>query len=139
MDTPKVIFNALKTDGGHAFSGKVTFNRVTLNEGHGMRSNGFTAPIAGHYKFSFSANGGLEIYGKDTWVHVLKNGRKLANWSIGDSDNNQWSDGNNISHDWIWKLNKNDKVTFEVQRGTYLSGLPRAPVNFNGQLVLVEA
>lgn len=88
-----------------------------------MRSNGFTAPIAGHYKFSFSANGG----------------RKLANWSIGDSDNNQWSDGNNISHDWIWKLNKNDKVTFEVQRGTYLSGLPRAPVNFNGQLVLVEA
>ena len=74
-----------------------------------------------------------------TWVHVLKNGRKLANWSIGDSDNNQWSDGNNISHDWIWKLNKNDKVTFEVQRGTYLSGLPRAPVNFNGQLVLVEA
>ena len=123
MDTPKVIFNALKTDGGHAFTGEVTFNRVTLNEGNGMRSNGFTAPIAGHYKFSFSANGG----------------RKLANWSIGDSDNNQWSDGNNISHDWIWKLNKNDKVTFEVQRGTYLSGLPRAPVNFNGQLVLVEA
>ena len=43
---PKIIFNAEKTDGEFAFTGLITFNRVTLNVGNAMSSDGFVAPIA---------------------------------------------------------------------------------------------
>ena len=76
MDTPKVIFNALKTDGGHAFTGEVTFNRVTLNEGNGMRSNGFTAPIAGHIINPFRQMVDLKYMGK---IHGYMFSRMVAN------------------------------------------------------------
>ena len=109
---PKIIFNSEKTDGGNAFTGKITFNQITLNVGNAMSPDGFVAPIAGHYKMSFSAMGGLGKYGINTYVKVSKNG-SFAFW-IGDSNNGKWSDGNNLSYDWIWKLNKGDKVTFEV-------------------------
>ena len=131
-----VLFNAEKTNGGNAFNGKITFNQITLNVGNAMSSDGFVAPIAGHYKMSFSAMGGYEKYGINTYVRVYKNGS--WEFSIGDSNNGKWSDGNNISHDWIWKLNKGDKVTFEVSSTSYLRARSDYPVNFNGELVFVE-
>ena len=71
-----VIFNALKTNGGDAFTGNIDFNEITLNVGNGMNSDGFVAPLDGFYKFSFSAMGGFEKYGIDTLVDVFKNGAK---------------------------------------------------------------
>ena len=48
----------MKTDGGKAFTGDIKFNDVTPNIGAAM--NGpegiFRAPVAGYYKFSFSAS-----------------------------------------------------------------------------------
>ena len=133
---PKIIFNAEKTDGEFAFTGLITFNRVTLNVGNAMSSDGFVAPIAGHYKMSFSAMGGIGKYGINTYVKVSKNG-SLAFW-IGDRNNAKESDGNNISHDWIWMLNKGDKVTFRVVSDSYLRAQPSVPLNLNGELVFVE-
>ena len=101
-----------------------------------MSSDGFVAPIAGHYKLSFSAEGGIEKYGINTYVGVYKNGSFA--FRFGDSNNGKWSDGNNISHDWIMKLNKGDKVTFEVDSESFLQAWSLHPVNFNGELVFVE-
>jgi len=131
-----VLFNAEKTNGGLAFNGKITFNQITLNVGNAMSSDGFVAPIAGHYKMSFSAHGGVGKHGINTYVGVYKN-RSWAFW-IGDSNNGKENDGNSISYDWIWKLNKGDKVTFRVPSNSYLRADSRAPVNFNGELVFVE-
>merc|ERR1719222_911407 len=136
LQVPKIIFNSEKTDGGNAFTGKITFNQITLNVGNAMSSDGFVAPIAGHYKMSFSAMGGIHKYGINTWVGVYKNGS--WEFSIADGNNAKESDGNNISHDWIWKLNKGDKVTFEVHSTSYLRATSVFPVNFNGELVFVE-
>ena len=100
---PKVIFNAIKTDGEFASTRstrKIVFNEVTLNVGNAMSSDGFVAPIAGHYRLSFSAIGAFEKKGINTWVHVYKNGSEQFN--IGDSNDGKQSDDNNISHNWIW-------------------------------------
>ena len=139
-----MIFNALKTDGGAAFAGKIVFNELTLNEGNGMTSDGFVAPVNGYYKFSFSAMSGLKKWGLFTYVKVYKN--ESGKFSIGDSNEGEKSDGNSLSHDWIWKLNMGDKVSFSVQPvkdigddyECYLRADSDCPVNFNGQLVLVE-
>ena len=131
-----VLFNAEKMDGGDAFNGKITFNRITLNVGNAMSSDGFVAPIAGHYKMSFSAQGGFGKYGIYTWVHIHKNGSFA--FSFGDSNKDKDSEGDNISYDWIMKLNKDDKVTFEVYSKYYLCATSYVPVNFNGELVFVE-
>ena len=133
---PKIIFNAEKTDGEFAFTGLITFNRVTLNVGNAMSSDGFVAPIAGHYKLSFSAVGGWEKHGINTYVWVSKNGSRA--FRISDSNDGSGSHGNNISHDWIWKLNKGDKVTLRVVSDSYLRAQPSVPLNFNGELVFVE-
>ena len=129
-----MIFNALKTNGGLAFSGKVIFNELTLNEGNGMKSDGFVAPVDGYYKFSFSAMSGYEKWGLFTYVQVYMNESWI--FSIGDSNDGKRSDGNNMSHDWIWKLSIGDKVSLTVRN--YLRAQKTFPVNFNGQLVLVE-
>ena len=54
----------MKTDGGKAFTGDIKFNDVTPNIGAAM--NGpegiFRAPVAGYYKFSFSASSGYKKY-----------------------------------------------------------------------------
>ena len=136
---PKVIFNAIKTDGEFASTRstrKIVFNEVTLNVGNAMNSDGFVAPIAGHYRFSFSAIGTLAKFELNTWVHVYKNG--ILDMYIGDSNDGVRSDGNNISHNWIWQLNKGDKVSFQVDRESVLHAGPTTPVNFNGELVFVE-
>ena len=112
MNTPKIIFNAQKTDGGDAFTGQIIFNEVTLNVGNGMNSDGFVAPIAGFYQFSFSAMGGLHKFGISTSASVDKNG--VYQFDIADSNTDDSSDGNNISHNWIWKLNKGDEVTLRA-------------------------
>ena len=138
LSTPRVIFNAEKTDGGNAFTGKISFNRVTLNVGSGMSSDGFVAPYDGHYKMSFSAVGGWGKYGTfKTYVKVIKNGSFV--FSIADYNNATSSHGNNISHDWIMELKKGDKLTFEVISMSYLRADSNVPVNFNGQLVLAES
>ena len=134
-----MIFNALKTNGGKAFTGKIVFNELTLNEGNGMKSDGFVAPVNGFYKFSFSAMSGLKKWGLITNVWVYKN--ESWKFAISDSNNGKWSDGNNISHDWIWKLSIGDKVSFKVKETgaeTYLRADATNPVNFNGQLVFVD-
>ena len=142
MKTEKIIFNAFKTNGGNAFKGKIIFNNVTLNVGNGFNSadGTFRAPISGHYKFAFSAIGGIggdDTTGIDTWVEVYKSGSH--EFSIGDSNNGYYSDGNNISYDWIWSLNRGDTVSLKVYGGeSYLSSTSHRPVNFNGQLVFVE-
>ena len=119
-----------------AFNGKITFNQITLNVGNAMSPDGFVAPIAGHYKMSFSAQGGFGKYGIYTWVHIHKNGTFA--FSFGDSNKDKESEGNNISYDWIWKLNKDDKVTFIVLNNSYLGAHSDFPLNFNGELVFVE-
>ena len=134
-----MIFNALKTDGGDTFTGKVIFNELTLNEGNGMKSDGFVAPVNGYYKFSFSAMSGYEKWGLYTYVRVYKN--ESWEFSIGDSNDGPQSDGNNMSHDWIWKLNIGDKISFRVHSEVgewYLRAGERNPVNFNGHLLSVE-
>ena len=128
---PKVIFNAQKTDGGDEFNGNITFNDVTLNVGKGMSSDGFVAPIDGHYRLSFSAIGTMNKYELSTWVKVYKN--EVMAMYIGDSNECKKSDGNNISHNWIWKLNKGDTVSFEVNSESYLRSFLTEPVNFNGE------
>ena len=133
-----MIFNAEKTDGGDAFTGIIRFNRVTLNEGSGMSDLVFTAPIAGHYKMSFSAMSGYKKYGTSTYVGVYLNLDSLVFW-IADDNDGRWSDGNNISHDWIMKLKEGDKLHFVVKSGSYLLAKSGHPVNFNGQLVFAEA
>ena len=130
-----MIFNALKSDGGYAFTGKVVFNKLTLNEGNGMKSDGFVAPVNGYYKFSFSAMSGMEKKGLFTYVKVYKN--ESRKFEIGDSNEGEKSDGNNMSHDWIWKLSTGDKVSLTVSDG-YLRAGTDCLLNFNGQLVLVE-
>ena len=85
---------------------------------------------------SFSANGGWEKHGINTYVWVSKNGSRA--FRISDSNDGSESHGNNISHDWIWKLNKGDKVTFEVDSECYLTADSITPVNFNGELVSVD-
>ena len=134
-----MIFNALKTDGGDTFTGKVIFNEFTLNEGNGMKSDGFVAPVNGYYKFSFSAMSGYGTKGLFTYVKVHKN--ESWEFSIGDSNDGPQSDGNNMSHDWIWKLNIGDKISFRVHSEVgecYLRAGERNPVNFNGHLLSVE-
>ena len=132
-----MIFNAEKTDGGDAFNGKISFNRVTLNEGSGMSYDGFVAPIAGHYKMSFlAAVYGWGKYG-ETGVRVLKNGSRVF-WNA-DYNNASSSHGNQISHDWIMELKRGDKVSFEVGHGSYLFATSKVPLNFKGQLVSVES
>ena len=107
-----------------------------------MKSDGFVAPVNGYYKFSFSAMSGCKKWGHFTYVQVLKN--ELWEFSIADSNNGKWRDGNNMSHDWIWKLNMGDKVSFSVQPvirddyQCYLRASPLLPVNFNGHLLSVE-
>ena len=137
LSTPRVIFNAEKTDGGIAFTGKISFNRVTLNVGSGMSSDGFVAPYDGHYKMSFSAVGSFYKEGIYTWVKVQKNGSRVF-W-IADGNDARSSHGNQISHDWIMELKKGDKLTFEVHSRSYLTADSIVPVNFNGQLVLAES
>ena len=104
MNTPKIIFNAQKTDGGDAFTGQIIFNEVTLNVGNGMNSDGsgFVAPIAGFYQFSFSAMGGLDKFGINTSASVDKNG--VYQFDIADSNTDDSSDGNNISHNWTYDI-----------------------------------
>ena len=120
-----------------AFNGNIIFNEVTLNLGNAMSSDdGFVVPISGHYRLSFSAIGAFEKKGINTWVHVYKNGSKQFN--IGDSNDGKQSDGNNISHNWIWYLNKGDKVSLEVNTFSYLRATWDNPLNFNGELVFVE-
>ena len=119
-----------------AFNGNVIFNDVTLNVGNAMSSDGFVAPIAGHYRLSFLAIGAFEKKGINTWVHVYKNGSEQ--FKIGDSNDGKQSDGNNISHNWIWYLNKGDKVSLEVNTFSYLRATWDNPLNFNGELVFVE-
>ena len=136
LSTPRVIFNAEKTDGGIAFTGKISFNRVTLNVGSGMSSDGFVAPYDGHYKMSFSAVGSFYKKWIYTWVKVQKNGSRVF-W-IADGNDARSSHGNNISHDWIMELKKGDKLTFELFNMSYLRADSNVPVNFNGQLVSVE-
>ena len=135
-----MIFNALKTDGGAAFAGKIVFNELTLNEGNGMTSDGFVAPVNGYYKFSFSAMSGLKKWGLFTYVKVYKN--ESGKFSIGDSNEGEKSDGNSLSHDWIWKLNMGDKVSLKAEdtsgRKCYLRADTDCPVNFNGHLLSVE-
>ena len=129
-----MIFNALKTNGGSKFTGKIIFNESTLNEGNGMKSDGFVAPVNGYYKFSFSAMSGTEKKGLFTYVKVYKN--ESRKFYFGDTNDGPQSDGNNMSHDWIWKLSIGDKVSLTVRN--YLRAQKTFPVNFNGQLVLVE-
>ena len=105
-----------------------------------MKSDGFVAPVDGFYKFSFSTMSGINKFGLFTYVRVYKN----TSWefSIGDSNEGEKSDGNSLSHDWIWKLNMGDKVSLKAEdtsgRKCYLRADTDCPVNFNGQLVLVE-
>jgi len=84
--------------------------------------------------------GGHGKSGIDTWVDVYKNG-SYAFW-FGGSNTDKEVDGNNIynniSRDWIWKLNKDDKVTFIVLNNSYLGAHSDFPLNFNGELVFVE-
>ena len=104
-----------------------------------MTSDGFVAPVNGYYKFSFSAMSGYEKWGLFTSVWVYKN--ESWKFAIADSNEGPKSDGNNMSHDWIWKLSIGDKVSFEVydSKGeNYLRADTICPVNFNGQLVLVD-
>ena len=136
-----MIFNALKTDIGIAFTGKIIFNELTLNEGNGMKSDGFVAPVNGFYKFSFSAMSGYQKYGLYTYVRVYKT--ESWEFSIGDSNEGEQSDGNNMSHTWIWKLSMGDKVSFLVhsvkgEYECYLRADTYHPVNFNGHLLSVE-
>ena len=121
-----------------AFNGNIIFNEVTLNLGNAMSSDGdgFVVPISGHYRLSFSAMGGFEKTGINTWVHVRKNGNN--EFEFGDSNDGPKSDGNNISHNWIWYLNKGDKVSLEVNTFSYLRATRAHPLNFNGELVFVE-
>ena len=109
---------------------------MTLNVGNGMNSDGFVVPIAGHYRLSFSAIGALGKYLINTAVSVGKNG--AYEFSILDSSKGNTSDGNSISHNWIWKLNKGDRVSLFVSRRSYLTATSNSPLNFNGQLVLVD-
>ena len=104
-----------------------------------MKSDGFVAPVNGYYKFSFSAMSGYGKYGLFTYVDVHKNGSWI--FSFGDSNDGEKSDGNSMSHDWILKLGIGEKVSFNVHSDhgeCYLRSHPQHPVNFNGQLVLVE-
>ena len=101
-----------------------------------MSPDGFVAPITGHYRLSFSGMGGFEKTGINTWVHVRKNGKN--EFEFGDSNDGPKSDGNNISHNWIWYLNKGDKVSLEVNTFSYLRATRAHPLNFNGELVFVE-
>ena len=80
--------------------------------------------------------GGLEKHGIDTYVSVYKMGEFAL--SIGDSNNGRWSDGNNISRNWIWQLKKGETVSFKVHEDSYLRATWANPVNFNGELVFVE-
>ena len=133
-----MIFNAKKTDGGRAFTGKITFNDMTLNKGNGMNGadGTFTSPIAGHYRFTFSAIGGIEKYGIKTWVWVYKSGSFAL--LIGDNNNSKSSSGNSISYDWIMQLNKGITLSLEVFSTSYLCADSWFPVNFNGELVFME-
>ena len=107
-----------------------------MNVGNAMSSDGFVAPIAGHYRLSFSAMGAFEKWGINTFVIVRKNGKSA--FEFGDSNNGKWSDGNNISHNWIMKLNKGDKVSLVVSSKSYLRATSDYPLNFNGELVFME-
>ena len=134
---PKVLFHARKTDGGNAFTGEIKFNNVTLNIGDAMDgSEGtFRAPVAGYYKFSFSASSGYEKY-LGISVRVIKNERwELSIW---DSNNGLGSDGINIGYTWIWYLNLQDTVKLSVIDSLYLRATKRIPVTFIGELVYVE-
>ena len=135
--TLKVLFRAMKTDGGKAFTGDIKFNDVTPNIGAAM--NGpegiFRAPVAGYYKFSFSASSGYKKY-SGTYVYVIKNGRPEL--SIWDSDDGSGSDGINIGYTWKWHLNLEDTVKFFVPRHFYLCADSVVPVTFIGELLNVE-
>ena len=135
LSTAKVIFNAEKDDGEDTFTGKIRFNRVTVNEGSGMSSDGFIAPHAGLYKMSFSVQGGVYYLVANTCVMVLKNGSHV--FSIADSNDHTFldDDGNDISYDWIMELKKGDKLTLKVNSVCQLRAGSTNPLNFNGQLI----
>ena len=109
----KVIFQAEKTDGGNAFNGEIKFNNITLNIGNAIDQEGvFRAPMDGTYRFSFSAATGFEKYALNAEVLVYQNG--TYKFSIVDSNNEGWSDGNNLSYSWIWSMTEGETVTFGV-------------------------
>ena len=134
----KVVFNAEKTDGGLSFNGDITFDKVTLNQGNGMNGeNGiFRAPMSGHYKFSFCANSGYEEgwtwKAKNAIVQVFKNGQHLL-WIT----NSKAKDAN-LAYVWIQKLDKGDTVSFKVDSKSHLRADSFVPLNFNGELIVME-
>ena len=136
--TKKVLFQAQKTDGGHAFTGAIKFNVIGPNIGGGMNGlkGEFKAPLGGLYRFTFSAMSGFLKYGLMTFVDVIKNGS--AKFSIRDTNQDSWSHGNNIGHTWIWELIKGDTVTFRVHSDSYLTADSYVPITFTGELVFAK-
>ena len=120
-----------------ALTGNINFNQVTLNVGNGMSSEGFVAPMAGHYKMYFLARGeSWYSGGSNTYVLISKNGQ--FEFNIGHSNDGKLRYGNNVSDGWIIFLKKGDKVTLQVDRGSNIRADSWWPVNFNGELVFAE-
>ena len=69
----------------------------------------------GKYRFSFSAATGFEKYALNAEVLVYLNG--VYKFSIVDSNNEGWSDGNSLSYNWIWSMTEGENVTFIVYNG----------------------
>ena len=136
------MFNAQKTDGGDAFTGDITFNKITLNIGNGMKSTGFVAPYSGHYRFSLSAMTGYSRFGTYNYVKVFLNG--VEQFAIGDSNEDRQSDGNNLSYVWHMKVQKSQSVTLSIIDASFLNaggpGSPYGvvPITFTGELVHLE-
>ena len=132
----KVVFNAVKNNGGWAITGDIDFNKITLNIGNGMKSTGFVAPYSGHYKFSLSAMTGFKKWGIRNYVDVLLNGD--VQFGIGDSNDGSKSDGNNFNYVWIMQVGKGQSVSLKIGSGSYLCADTDVPITFTGELVHLE-
>ena len=122
-----------KWKGYEYFSGDIFFDDIQ-QLGIAMSQHEFTAPKAGIYLFSFTANSAdpepayTDYLNKKTnRVVIRKNGYKITEINDQSTEYNK-----HISWVWMDELNTGDKITFEVTEG-YLHAMPCTPVIFTAE------
>ena len=133
----RVMFSAARGGAGSgteiiSAGSDITYNQIWENVGDGLdiTTGGFTCPVDGTYKFTFTANGYRE---NADGAEVLLNGvHQFLIYS--NIDGNIHS---NLSHTWTFTLKQNDIVNLRVLQGQiYLDGNLR--ITFTGYMILAE-
>ena len=129
----KVFFSAQKTNPQGDFSGRIIYDKIDINFGNGLQTNGkFIAPEDGTYGFTFSALSGNER--SYTEVQVNAYGYGFVHHYIYDGNNHG---SKNINSSWMMRLAKGQEVFLEITNGKLWADSIR-PVIFTGNLLMLD-